>query len=426
LQTQTKTSSLQWHNEKRKVKDLTPCSYNPRKITDEQKTLLKKSLTKFNVAEIPAINTDGTIIAGHMRIMASIENGRGDEIIDVRVPNRELTKEEADEYMLASNRITGEWDFLKLAKFNTEMLKSVGFSSFEMDKILLRVAKEDNFDAQKEYEKIQEPETKKGDLYLLGNHRLLCGSSVDEQDFEKLMDGKKGNLIFTDPPYNINYKSPAGFSYDSKKFGGTGGKILNDNLSDKDCLQFYTDVLKNLFIHTDDSVTIYWWVSSVIQHISQQAFELADWHFSQIIIWLKNSVSMVSKDYLRTYENCIVGWKNGKAHYIDKRTENYKDVIMLDKETFAEQLDVWYEHRDNTSKYLHPTQKPVRLSERAIKKNSKSGDIVIDAFGGSGSTLIGCSQLDRKCFAMELDPKYCDVIVKRYEKYTGKKAERVK
>lgn len=125
------------------------------------------------------------------------------------------------------------------------------------------------------------------------------------------------------------------------------------------------------------------------------------------------------------YEPCLVGWKKKQKHYKDKNITNLQDVIMLDKLTFAEQLDVWYEKRDNTAKYVHPTQKPVRLAERALKRNSKSGDIVIDAFGGSGSTLIGCEQLGRKCYAMELDPKYCDVIIKRWEMFSGKKAAKL-
>jgi DNA modification methylase len=144
---------------------------------------------------------------------------------------------------------------------------------------------------------------------------------------------------------------------------------------------------------------------------------------SQIIIWVKNSIVLSrGQDYHRVYEPCMVGWKAKSNHYKYKSVTKYQDVMMLDKETFAEQPDEWYEKSDNTANYVHATQKPVRLAERALKRNSKSGDIAIDAFGGSGSTLIACEQLGRKCFCMELDPKYCDVIVKRWEKLTDKKA----
>ena len=238
------------------------------------------------------------------------------------------------------------------------------------------------------------------------------------------MGGNKGRLVFTDPPYNVDYKSPAGLTYSSKKYGGNGGKIFNDNLSDKDCLEFYTDTLRNLHKHTTDDATIYWWFANKNNHINRAAFEEALWKLSQIIIWVKNSMVLArGQDYHRVYEPCMVGWKKKQVHYKDKNITNLQDVILLDKETFAEQLDVWYEKRDNTVNYVHPTQKPVRLSERALKRNSKSGDIVVDAFGGSGSTLIGCEQLGRKCYAMEIDPKYVEVIVKRWEQYSGKKAE---
>jgi DNA modification methylase len=425
----TKLERLTWHTEERKVKELLACPYNPRKVSEEQKQELIKSLQKFNLAEIPAINTDNTILAGHQRIAVLLALGRGGEVIDVRVPNRKLRKEEADEYMVRSNRNVGEWDFEGLAKnFNFEFLKETGFNDFELDKIFERGCKEDGdedlFNAEEEYDKIGEPKTKRGDIYILGEHRVMCGSSRSREDFERLMDGKKGRLIFTDPPYNVDYKSPAGLTYSSKKFGGTGGKIFNDNLSDKDCLAFYTETLRNLNKNTTDDATIYWWFANKNNHINRMAFEEAAWKMSQIIIWVKNSMVLArGQDYHRVYEPCMVGWKKKQVHYKDKNITNLQDVILLDKETFAEQLDVWYEKRDNTVNYVHPTQKPVRLAERALKRNSKSGDIVIDAFGGSGSTLIACEQLGRKCFCMELDPNYVEVIVKRWEEYSGKRAE---
>ncbi|WP_374133977.1 hypothetical protein [Candidatus Endomicrobiellum pyrsonymphae] len=193
-------------------------------MNDKGKTDLIKSIKTFNLAEIPVINLDNQILAGHMRIAILIELGRGDELIDVRVPNKQLSKKEADEYLLRSNKNTGEWDINILGKmFNFDFLKEVGFNDFELDKIFERFLKEEGeeFNAGKEYENIREPRTKKGEIYILGAHRLMCGSCADEKDFERLMDGQKGNLIFTDPPYNVDYKSSAGYSYDSKKFGGT-------------------------------------------------------------------------------------------------------------------------------------------------------------------------------------------------------------
>jgi DNA modification methylase len=415
---------LSWHTEQRKVCELSPCGYNPRKLSEEQKEELIKSLQKFNLAEIPAINLDNQILAGHQRVAALLGLGRGEEVIDVRVPSRKLRKEEAEEYMVRSNRNVGEWDFCILGKeFGFEFLKGAGFNDFELDKIFEKACEEDRFDSEEKYSKIKNPKTKRGDVYILGEHRLMCGSSTEEKDFEKLMDGEQGRLVFTDPPYNVNYKSPAGLTYSSKKYGGSGGKIFNDNLSDKECLAFYTDTLKNLHKHTTDDATIYWWFANINNHINRAAFEEASWKLSQIIIWVKNSIVLSrGQDYHRVYEPCMVGWKAKSNHYKDKNVTKYRDVMLLDKETFAEQLDAWYEKRDNTVNYVHPTQKPVRLAERALKRNSKSGDIVIDAFGGSGSTVIGCEQLGRRCYCMELDAKYCDAIVNRWEAFSGRKA----
>jgi site-specific DNA-methyltransferase (adenine-specific) len=254
----------------------------------------------------------------------------------------------------------------------------------------------------------------------------MCGDSAKAEDVEKLMGGKKGRMIFTDPPYNVDYKSPGGLDYDSKKYGGSGGKIFNDKKTDKECLEFYIDILKNLFDYTTDDVTIYWWFANKNNWINREAFELGGWHMSQIIIWLKNSmVFSRGQDYHRQYEPCMVGWKKKKSHFKNKKINNLKDVFHLDYDDFSELMDVWYERRDVTQNYLHPTQKPLRLPERALKKNSERGDIVIDLFGGSGSTLMACEQMERKCYSMELDPKYVDVIIKRWEEHTSKKTKKL-
>ena len=156
-------------------------------------------------------------------------------------------------------------------------------------------------------------------------------------------------------------------------------------------------------------------------NINVRAIKTADWHFSQLIIWLKEEfVFSLGQEYHRIYEPCILGWKKGKTHYSNKKLNKFRDVFDLDMRSFAEQLDVWYQKRDNTNHYLHPTQKPVRLAERALKKNSEINDIIIDAFGGSGSTLIGCEQLTRICYLIELDHKCCDVMVKRWLRFVRK------
>ncbi|MEK6531270.1 MAG: DNA modification methylase [Deltaproteobacteria bacterium] len=199
-------------------------------------------------------------------------------------------------------------------------------------------------------------------------------------------------------------------------YGGSGGRIFNDNLSDDDCIKLYSDVLKNLYEHTTDDASIYWWFAMENHSLNAEAFKKTKWHISQIIIWLKNSMVIShGQDYHRQYEPCIFGWKKGKNHYRNKNITDLKDIFNLDFDDFIGMLDVWYEKRDNTATYIHPTQKPVRLAERGLKKNSEPGDIVVDLFGGSGSTLMACDQMVRRARLMELDPKYCDVIVKRWQ-----------
>jgi site-specific DNA-methyltransferase (adenine-specific) len=361
------------------------------------------------------------IIVGHGRFEAAKVLG----LTELPCVIVDLNEQEARAYRLADNKLNeSDWDMdLVIEELKLLDQKNLEITGFDQDLII--EIKEDEFDAEKEYEKIKEPKAKKGDIYELGRHRLMCGDSASREDVEKLMNGKFGRMVFTDPPYNVNYRSPGGLDYSSTKFGGTGGKIFNDNKTDKECLDFYTDILANLHHFTTDDVTIYWWFANKNNYINRLAFENASWHMSQIIIWLKNSmVFSRGQDYHRQYEPCMVGWKKKKSHYKNKKINNLKDVFSLDFNDFNEMLDVWYEKRDVTQKYVHPTQKPLRLPERALKKNSERNDIVIDLFGGSGSTLMACDQLGRICNTMELDPKYVDVIIKRYESYTGQKAKK--
>lgn len=401
---------IEWKNERRKIKDLVPWEKNPRKITDEQLENLKRSIEKFNYAAPIIINADGRIVAGHMRTRALLSLGRGEEEIDVRVASRELSQAEFEELAIRDNANGGEWDLKSLMAFDLDLLSDFGMDSNLVDTIRKKV-KEDGYDAEEEVSKIQTPKTTAGTLYILGRHRLLCGDSTKQEDFARLMDGRKARLVFTDPPYSVNYQSDA------------SGNIKNDNLSQEDALDFYIKVLKNLHDFSEKDVTLYWWMANKLNWLNRQAWQMSAWQMSQIVIWLKETmVFSRGQDYHRCYEPCMVGWKVGYSHFRNKKISTFKDIWMLDESDFSQMPDVWYQNRDKTSEYVHPNQKPVRLAERAIKKNSEPGDIVLDAFGGSGSTLMACEQMDRACYSIELDPKFCDVIVDRWEKFTGLKA----
>lgn len=420
---------LVWHTEKRKVNELVPYEQNPRQMTQKQAADLQRSLEKFNLVEIPAINTDNKIIAGHMRLKALQLLGRGDEEIEVRIPNRSLTAREFQEYNIRSNKNIGEWDWDVLANnFDIEVLKDAGFTMEELSGKFTPELDEDNFDAQKAYDAIKEPVAKLGDIYQLGNHRLMCGDSTKRDDVEKLMNGQKADMVFTDPPYNVNYsyaKYEAIGGGRKKKFLD-GGKILNDNKTELDFYQFLYDVFKNIYEFSQDHMAIYVCFATKTEIPFRTAFRDAGFLFSQTIIWLKERLILAMvQDYHRVYEPIIFGWKDGSKHYKDKTITTAKELWDLDKLKFEERLDLWYISRDKATDYIHPTQKPIRLAERALNKNTKLGDLLYEPFGGSLSTLMACEKAGRRCFAMELDPAYIDVGIQRWEQYTGMKAVKI-
>jgi DNA modification methylase len=403
--------------ENKKINEIKPYSKNAKKHPISQIKKIAQSIQEFGFNQPIVIDSKNIIIVGHGRYEAS----KLLKLEEVPILQIDLSEQQAKAYRLADNKLNeSKWDMdlviEELKELAGEMVDLTGF-----DKNLILEVQE--FETP---EPPKSPNTKTGEIFQLGDHRLMCGDSANAEDVKKIMDNQKAQLIFTDPPYNVDYKSPGGLSYNSKKFGGTGGKIFNDNKTDAECLKFYTDVLKNIYLFSKDDATIYWWFANKNNHINRQAFENANWKMSQIIIWVKNSmVFSHGQDYHRQYEPCMLGWKKGKSHFRNKQIVNLKDVINLDFDDFKTMFNVWYEKRDLTTEYVHPTQKPVRLAERALKRHSKQDDIVLDLFGGSGSTLICCEQMNRKCFVMEMDPKYCDVIIKRWEDFTNQKAKKI-
>lgn len=413
--------SIQWRVEKRLVADLILWDRNPRKITPEKYEKLKERIKARGFHDVLKIDIDNTVLSGNQRKNALVDLGIVE--VHVMVPDRKLTDIERDQVGLESNISDGEYDWDKMKNdFAPEFLMDIGFDKNQLNFFNLE---DDEFDEDKELASIGEITVRKGDVYSLGGHKIMCGDSAILADCERLMAGEKGNLIFTDPPYNVNYKSEAGNSYSEGKYGSFGN-IFNDNKSDADCLEFYTVVLKNLYKISEDNACIYWWLAfNSNALINILAFQNAGYKMSQQIIWLKEHMVFGHQDYHRLCENCFFGWKAGKKHFTNKKIANYKDVWSLSVEDFSLLPDVWYENRDKTNEYIHPTQKPVRLAERALKKSSEREGIVIDLFGGSGSTLIACEQSGRRARLMELDPKYVQLVIRRWEKFTGRVSEKM-
>jgi len=392
-----KSKKLSWKTEKRKIKDLKLFENNPRKMTKKQAEDLLNSIKKFNLVEIPAIDQRNRVIAGNMRIRALKELGREKEEIEVRVPNRPLSEKEAKEYLLRSNKNTGEWDWDLLSNFDEEILKNVGFEDIEIDKIFPPMPDEKDDEIPPVPEK---PKSKIGDIYQLGKHRLMCGDSTKKEDVEKLMDGKKADMVFTDPPYNVNYGS-------SKKPRHKIRNLVGDNQTAEEWENFNKNWIRNV-IEFYKGGDLYCWGASGPEGMRQRLWLVGmGFHWSATIIWKKDRLILTPAKYQRMYEPCFYGWYK-KSSYRGSRKET----------------EVWEIKRPSNSEE-HPTMKPVELCQRAIKNSSKRGDIVMDLFAGSGSTLIACEKTNRICYGLEIDPHYCDIIIKRWEDYTDKKARKV-
>ncbi|MEI7510617.1 MAG: site-specific DNA-methyltransferase [Candidatus Peregrinibacteria bacterium] len=401
------------------ISALSPAKYNPRKISLLQKEHLKKSLEKFGFVDPIVVNSkDGLniIIGGHQRVKVWEEMGNK----TVPVFFVELSEEDEKELNIRLNANGGEFDLVLLQEFFDEKVLGDWGLEVEFPEMDL-VLSEDDF-TRDENGKVS---VQCGDIYKLGEHRLMCGDSTSREDVLRLMGEEKSQLVFTDPPYNVDYHSPDGASYNTGKYASANGTILNDDKSDAECVEFYTSVLKNIYEVSEDSAVLYWWFAHSQHHNSFQAFQKTGWKISQTLIWLKESMVLAkSQDYHHCYEPCLLGWKKGKKHFSREFPRNLKDAFVTAGE-YQDAMDVWYEKRDITSEYIHPTQKPVRLAERALLKHSEKGFIVLDLFGGSGSTLMACEQSGRKSRVMEMDQKYCHRIISRWEKFTGKKAEKI-
>lgn len=417
---------LSWHTEKRRVDDLLPHDANPRKISSKQLEDLKRSLRKFNLVEIPAIDTDGKIIAGHQRIRALQILGRGKEEIEVRVPNRKLTQEEYDQYLITSNAVGGDWDFEKLKSFDLEMLTDIGFSKDELSNIWDEhlEAENDEFNEEKELEQIKKPKTKIGDLIQLGQHRLICGSSTDPAVLARLFGDERASMIYSDPPYNINVDYNGGIG--GKK--NYGGNVL-DSRTDAEYREFIAKTMVAALSVAKPDTHVFYWCDQIYIGLMQELYRELGIANKRVCLWLKNSQNPVpSVAFNKCYEPCVYG-VHGKP-YITKSIQNLNEVLNkeittgnnLIEETL-DHLDVWLVKRLSGKEYEHATSKPPKLHEKAIRRCTKPGDIILDSFSGSGSTMIAAEQLKRRVYALELEPVFCDLAIKRYEKLTGRKAK---
>ncbi len=384
---------------------LLPYAANARTHDDAQIAQIAASIAEFGFNAPCLVDDRGVLIAGHGRLLGARKLGLTEVPV---ICLGHLSEAQARAYRIADNRIAenSKWDEAMLAAEVARLqeenvdLTLLGFGEDEIDDLLnLEDGNEGNTDDDAVPEVPIDPVTKTGDVYVLGNHRLLCGDSTVLENVEKVLDGALADMVFTDPPYNVDYGNTA-----KDKMRGNDRKIMNDNLG-KGFEAFLYDACVNMV--TVCKGAIYICMSSSELHTLQKAFVAAGGKWSTFVIWAKNTFTLGRSDYQRQYEPILYGWKQGTDHFWCGARD---------------QGDVWFVNKP-TKNDLHPTMKPVELVERAVRNSSKSRDIVLDCFGGSGSTLIACEKAGRQARLIELDPKYCDVIVKRWEEFTGKKAE---
>ncbi len=382
---------------KLKIDALIPASYNPRKKLkpgDAEYEKIKNSITEFGYVDPIIVNSDMTIIGGHQRW--SVLKALGYDEVDCVVIEIDKTKEKA--LNIALNKVTGEWNKELLADLIKDLqsldydVSMTGFEPPEIDELFNDVhskeTKEDDFDVDAELSK--PTLTQKGDLWLLGRHRLVCGDATSPEVFDTLLDGKKVNLVVTDPPYNVNYSSDA-------------GTIQNDNMADNDFYNFLLASYKNMANAMADDASIYVFHADTEGLNFRKAFVDAGFYLSGVCIWAKQSLVLGRSPYQWKHEPILFGWKkNGKHKWFADR----------------KQSTIWNFDRPKKSE-LHPTMKPIALVAYPILNSSMTNGLVLDPFGGSGSTLIACEQTDRTCYTIELDEKYADVIVKRYIEQVG-------
>jgi len=369
----------------KKVTQLNEYENNPRN-NEAAIEAVANSIKSFGFKVPIVITSDHVIIAGHTRLKAAISL----ELKEVPcIIADDLTEEQIKAFRLADNKTAelATWDFTKLENelidIDMDMLQ---FGFEELEEGLPDNASDDDFNIDEEIPEI--PFSQTGDIYELGGHRVMCGDSTSESDVTKLVDGKQVDMIFTDPPYNVDYE-------------GTAGKIKNDKMEDNSFYLFLYDAFNNMFQNIKPGGTIYVCHADTEGLNFRNAFKNAGFKLAECLIWVKNALVLGRQDYHWRHEPILYGWKEGAAHYfVDDRSQ-----------------DTIWEYNKPRKNEEHPTMKPLELVGKAIANSSRRHETILDLFGGSGSTLIASDQLDRKSCLMELDERFVDVIVKRYIKY---------
>ena len=416
----------------RKISELIFAEYNPRKLTTEEHKQLTDSLQRFGVVDPVIVNKNkerkDIIIGGHQRARIWQELGHK----NIPTVELDLTYDKERELNVRLNKNTGSWDMDMMANhFDIEELKDWGFKAEEL--FFQEETITDGNIPDDEVPEIKQSRVSLGDIFQMGNHRLMCGDSTSEKDVAKLMNGELADLIFTDPPYGVSYKgtnNPNGREWEI---------IKGDNLRGEPLYDLLAESFKQLYKFSKDNPAVYVWHASSTQMIFEAALNNAGFEVKEQLIWNKGMV-LGRSDYHWSHEPCFYVRKKGHNNewFGDRKNKTILREGKIDFDKFKkkeliqiitamqDESTVWEIKKDSVQSYKHPTQKPVDLCIRALINNTESQQSVLDLFGGSGSTMIAAEKLNRKSYTMELDQKYASVIVERWEQYTGEKAQKVK
>lgn len=401
--------------------------YNPRKWDKKAESGLKESIKRFGMCD-PIIanganNRLNIVIGGHFRLhVAKILGFKDVPVVYLNIPDIKKEKE----LNLRLNRNTGEWDLDLLKTFELEMLMDVGFDDNDLSDIWDGALEtdDDGFDVEKELKKIETPKTKLGDIYQLGKHILICGDSTDPKVVAQLAKEKEVSMLYFDSPYNISLDYSKGISTSGKY----GGKV-DDNKDPAEYKEFVKNILSNGLSIAKSDCHVFEYCDQNYVGMIQIIFEELGIKNKRTCLWIKNNFNMTPQTaFNKVYEPCVYG-TTGKP-YLSPHEKNLNEILNKEigsgnnaVDEIMDMLDIWVAKRLNAKDYTHPTEKPVTLHEKPLRRCTKIGDTVLDLFGGSGSTLIACHQMKRRCLTVELSPVFCDLIVKRYEVLTGEKTK---
>ena len=416
---------MSWRTVQRRVNDLLANPRNPRTLDDSQREALTKSLNTFGLAEIPAVNTDNQILAGHQRVKVLQLLGRGEELIDVRIPSRPLTKKEADQYLLTSNAVHGSWNFDLLKSFPSDLIFDIGFDDSDLMSIYDNAmeTEDDDWDDEAELKKIKKATVKLGELYSLGTHRLICGNAQDPNVIKKLVGSAKIDFIDFDPPFNISLR------YEGTK--GQYGGSYKDNKSEKDYRGFLKSLIQNSLAVAKNDAHCFVWCDQNYIGLVQSLYDELGVEKKRVCSWIKNNQNPTPHvAFNKATESCIYGVR-GKP-YLSPRVLNLNEIANKEVGSGTRTIDeivdlfeIWLVKRLPGSEYEHPTQKPPTLHEKALRRCSKPGNTILDVTAGSGSIMIAAEQLKRRAFLCEADPIFATLIIKRYERLTKSHAKKI-